>query len=47
MQRRLVDRQGVGNETAGQVLWRTEWVTPMTTTTTIPNQAPDRCWSFG
>jgi len=33
-------RLGVGKASPGEVLMRAEWVSPMVTATTIPNQTP-------
>jgi hypothetical protein len=40
------ERLGVGKATPGEVFWRTEWVSPVATATTIQNSAPKRGWSF-
>jgi hypothetical protein len=40
------ERLGMGKATPGEVLWRTEWASPVATATTIQNQTPERGWSF-
>jgi hypothetical protein len=36
----------VGKAMPTEVLWRTEWASPVATAMTIQNQAPKQEWSF-
>jgi len=40
------ERPGVGKAMTWEVLWHTEWESPMSTAMTIQNQTPQRGWSF-
>jgi len=40
------EQQGVCKATPGEALWRANWASPMSTATTIQNQAPKQGWSF-
>jgi hypothetical protein len=46
-QRGPTERLGVGKETPREMLWCTEWSSPVARATTIQYQAPERGWSFG
>jgi len=39
-------RLGVGKAMPGEVIWRSEWESPVATATTIQNQTPKRESSF-
>jgi hypothetical protein len=45
-QRGSMERLGVGKATPMEVLWHTEWASPVATASTIQNQAPKLGWSF-
>jgi hypothetical protein len=45
-QRRSSDRLPVGKDSPRKELWHTEWASPIATTRTIQNQAPQCGWSF-
>jgi len=46
VQRGLTERLGVGNATPREELWCAEGSSPVATSMTIRNQAPERGWSF-
>jgi len=45
-QKGSTEQLGVGKEMPGEVLWRTEWASPVPTAMTIQNQTRKPGWSF-